>query len=70
MPVQSTGAAGHPVAHAYNPSYSGGRELEDCGSKLDWANTSKDPILKILNTKNRVEEWLKWYNACLAGMRS
>jgi hypothetical protein len=23
-----------PVAHAYNPSYSGGRHQEDCGSKL------------------------------------
>jgi hypothetical protein len=26
-----------PVAHACNPSYSGGRDQEDQGSKLAWA---------------------------------
>jgi hypothetical protein len=35
------------VAHAYNPSYSGGRDQEDCGSKPAQANSSRDPILKI-----------------------
>jgi hypothetical protein len=35
-----------PVAHAYNPSYSGGRDQEDQGSKPDWANSSRDPILE------------------------
>jgi hypothetical protein len=29
-----------PVAHAYNPSYLGGRDQEGCGSKPAWANSS------------------------------
>jgi hypothetical protein len=39
------------VAHASNPSYSGGRDQEDCGSKPVRANSSRDPILKIPITK-------------------
>jgi hypothetical protein len=39
------------VAHAYNPSYSGGRDQQDCGSKPVKVNSSWDPILKIPNTK-------------------
>jgi hypothetical protein len=35
-----------PVAHACNPSYSGGRDLEDRGSNPAWANSSQDPISK------------------------
>jgi hypothetical protein len=35
-----------PMAHACNPSYSGGRDQEDHGSKPVWANSSQDPILK------------------------
>jgi hypothetical protein len=34
------------VAHGCNPSYSGGRDQEDHGSKTAWANSSWDPILK------------------------
>jgi hypothetical protein len=34
------------VAQAYNPSYSWGRDEEDCGSKTDQANSSWNPILK------------------------
>jgi hypothetical protein len=34
------------VAHAYNPSYSRGRDQEDHGSKTAWANSFQDPILK------------------------
>jgi hypothetical protein len=34
------------VAHVYNPSYSGGRDQEDHGSKPAQANSSHDPILK------------------------
>jgi hypothetical protein len=34
------------VAHACNPSYSGGRDQEDRGSKPVWANSSWDPISK------------------------
>jgi hypothetical protein len=34
-----------------NPSYSEGRDQEDHSSKPDRANSSRDPILKIPNTK-------------------
>jgi hypothetical protein len=34
------------VAHAYNPSYSGGRGQEDRGLKPARANSSRDPISK------------------------
>jgi hypothetical protein len=34
-----------------NPSYSGGRDKEDGGSKPAQANSPEDPILKISNTK-------------------
>jgi hypothetical protein len=34
------------VAHACNPSYSGGRDQEDQGSKSSQANSLRDPILK------------------------
>jgi hypothetical protein len=33
------------VAHTCNPSWSGGRDQEDCGSRPAWANNSPDPIL-------------------------
>jgi hypothetical protein len=39
------------VAHACNPSYSGGRDQEDRGLKPAWANSSRDPISKIPLTK-------------------
>jgi hypothetical protein len=41
-----------PVAHTYNPSYSGGRDQEDQGSKPARANSSQDPISKTLH-RNR-----------------
>jgi hypothetical protein len=47
------------VAHAYNPSYSGGRGQEDCGSKPAWENSSRDPIFKKPFTKIGLVEWLK-----------
>jgi hypothetical protein len=34
------------VAHACNPSYSGGRDQEDHSSKTAWANSEQDPISK------------------------
>jgi hypothetical protein len=34
------------VAHACNPSYSGGRNQEDCSSKPAWENSLWDPISK------------------------
>jgi hypothetical protein len=39
------------VAHAYNPSYSGGRDQEDCGLKPAWANSLQDLILKKTDHK-------------------
>jgi hypothetical protein len=39
------------VAHACNPSYSGGRDLEDQGSKPTQADSLWDPILKKPFTK-------------------
>jgi hypothetical protein len=41
------------VAHACNPSYSGNRDHEDCGLRPAEANSSQDPISKILNTHKR-----------------
>jgi hypothetical protein len=39
------------VAYACYPSYSGGRDQENRGSKPAQANSLQDPILKIPNTK-------------------
>jgi hypothetical protein len=36
---------------AYNPSYTGGRDQEDCGLKPAWANSSQDPNSKKILTK-------------------
>jgi hypothetical protein len=58
------------VVHACNPSYSGGRDQEDCGLKPARANSLQDPILKNpsqkqnkTKQKNRKKiglvEWLK-----------
>jgi hypothetical protein len=41
-----------PVAHTCNPSYSGGRDEEDCGSKPAQANSSRNAILKKTQHKN------------------
>jgi hypothetical protein len=40
------------MAHACNPSYSGGRDQEDHSSKPAQANGFHDPIPKIPNTKS------------------
>jgi hypothetical protein len=47
------------VAHVCNPSYSGGRDEEDCSS-----NSFQDPILKISNTKKC------WQNGSSGGVPS
>jgi hypothetical protein len=47
-----------PVAHSCNPSYSGGRDQEDHGSKIALANGLQDPILKKPITK-KAGEWIK-----------
>jgi hypothetical protein len=41
------------VVHACDPSYSGGRDQEDGGSKPAQANSSLDPILKKPITKKK-----------------
>jgi hypothetical protein len=48
-----------PVAHTCNPSYSGGRDKEDCSSKPTQANCSVIPYLEKPFTKIRLVEWLK-----------
>jgi hypothetical protein len=50
------------VAHARNPSYSGGRDQEDGGLKLAQGNSSQDPR-KEMNTK---EDWLSSSSGRLA----
>jgi hypothetical protein len=42
------------VAHACNPSYSGGRDQEDHSSKSAQASSSQDPISKKIHKKKRV----------------
>jgi hypothetical protein len=40
-----------PVAHTCNPNYSRVRDQEDHGSRPSQANSSQDPLSKILNIK-------------------
>jgi hypothetical protein len=49
------------MAHTCNPSYSEVRDQEELSSKAAQANSSQNPILKILNThtKKGLVEWLK-----------
>jgi hypothetical protein len=47
------------VVHPYNPSYSGGRDQEDHGSKPIQINSSRDPISKKIHHKKGLMEWLK-----------
>jgi hypothetical protein len=47
-----------PVAHACNPSYSGGRDQKDLGLKPAWANSSARPYLEKPFTKIGLVEWL------------
>jgi hypothetical protein len=43
------------VAHACNPRYSRGRDLEDCSLKPALAKSSREPILKNPSGKGLVE---------------
>jgi hypothetical protein len=47
------------VDHACNPSYSGGRDQEDLGSKPTQANSLQDPISKKTHHKKGLVEWLE-----------
>jgi hypothetical protein len=44
------------VANTCNPSYSGGKDQEDLGSKPAQANSSRDPILKKTHHKKGLVE--------------
>jgi hypothetical protein len=46
-----------------------GRDQEDRGSKSAWANSSRDSISKLRNSKKEPTERLKWQNTHLASMR-
>jgi hypothetical protein len=39
------------VAHAYNPSYLGGWDWEDCGLRPLKENSSQDPVSKVTRVK-------------------
>jgi hypothetical protein len=47
------------VAHACNPSYSGGRDQKDHGSKPAWVNSSARPYLQKPFTNIGLVEWFK-----------
>jgi hypothetical protein len=49
------------TAHTCNPSYSGGRDREDHGSKAAQANSSQDPILKNPSQKKYSPEFKPQY---------
>jgi hypothetical protein len=52
--VNTLNTTGHtPLAHAWNPSDSGGRDQEDHSSKPAWANSSVRPYLKNTHHKKR-----------------
>jgi hypothetical protein len=55
--------------HACNPSYSGGRDQEDHGSKPARGNSSETLSQKARHKKWLVE-WLKGLSACPASTRS
>jgi hypothetical protein len=54
-----------PEAHACNPNYSGGRDQQERGSKLAWANSLWDPMSKKPITKkgwwsgSRYRSWVQ-----------
>jgi hypothetical protein len=43
----------------HNPSYSGGRDQKDCGSKPPLANSSTRPNLEKTLHKKELVDWLK-----------
>jgi hypothetical protein len=49
--VQELPSSQAPVAHAYNPSYSGGRDQKDRSLKPARADSWKDPISKLPNAE-------------------
>jgi hypothetical protein len=62
MPTNNTQIKGRswaPVAHACNPSYSGGGEQEDHGLKPTWVNKFTRSYLEKPFTKIELVDWLK-----------
>jgi hypothetical protein len=57
--IKKKKVAGKLVAHACNPSYSGGRDQEAHSSRPARANSFLDPSQKKKNHKKGVREWLK-----------
>jgi hypothetical protein len=53
------------VAHTCNPSYSGGRDQEDGGSKPALANSSGDPTSKIPITKQGWQKGMEEVNSTM-----
>jgi hypothetical protein len=49
-----------PLAHTYNPSYSGSTDQEDEGSKPAPSKYFRRPYLKKNQHKTGLTEWLKW----------
>jgi hypothetical protein len=56
------------VAHTYNPSYLGGTDQQDGGSKPVQSDGSQDPVSKKPNMKTGLVEWLNWQSTCLASV--
>jgi hypothetical protein len=56
-----------PVAHAYDPSYSGGRDQEGHSLKLAWANSLQDAISKETHHNKRAvgvaQRCVTWFQA-------
>jgi hypothetical protein len=48
-----------PVALTCNPSYTEGRDQEDCGLKLAWANSLRNSISIKPIKKKMLLEWFK-----------
>jgi hypothetical protein len=47
------------VSYSYNPSYSGGRDQENCGLKPAQANSFERRYLKKTLHNKELAEWLK-----------
>jgi hypothetical protein len=52
------------VTHTCNPTYSEGRDQEDCGSKTALANSLR-PDLENTQQKKLLAEWLKLARPCI-----
>jgi hypothetical protein len=50
-----------PVAHAYNPSYTGSRDQEDGCLKPEQADSSRDLTWKTLNPHTKNTELVEWF---------